>query len=147
MQFHPGNLPWILSASSNNTVYLWGYGKRSCLLVVTGHKDYVTCVTFSPVNNLILSTLLDGKIRVWDTMRLHKKQVKGAAVSHNHDVVEKYTLKGHDCGVNWARFHHNLPFLVLAFDDHHVEMWRFSESQAWEIDTHQGHSSKILSCF
>lgn len=42
------------------------------------------------------------------------------------DAIVKHVLEGHDRGVNWVAFHHNLPLLVSGADDRQVKLWRMN---------------------
>lgn len=42
------------------------------------------------------------------------------------DVVVRHVMEGHDRGVNWVAFHHNLPIVVSAADDRLIKLWRMT---------------------
>jgi WD40 repeat protein len=44
------------------------------------------------------------------------------------DVVVKYVLEGHDCGVNWVAFHPSLPLIQSGADDRQVNLWRMNDT-------------------
>ncbi|KAF8030586.1 hypothetical protein BT93_E2885 [Corymbia citriodora subsp. variegata] len=57
---------YLLSSSTDKTVRLWRVGCNRCLRVYS-HNDYVTCVSFNPVNeNFFISGSIDGKVRIWN---------------------------------------------------------------------------------
>ncbi|GJN12998.1 hypothetical protein PR202_ga31331 [Eleusine coracana subsp. coracana] len=59
----------LLSASTDKTVRLWEIGSANCITVFP-HSNFVTCVQFNPANeNHFISGSIDGKIRVWDSLR------------------------------------------------------------------------------
>jgi coatomer subunit alpha len=41
VEFHPNDLPWILSCSDDQTIRIWNWQSRSCLAILTGHNHYV----------------------------------------------------------------------------------------------------------
>jgi coatomer subunit alpha len=41
VEFHPGDLPWILSCSDDQTIRIWNWQSRNCLAILTGHNHYV----------------------------------------------------------------------------------------------------------
>ncbi|XP_030454081.1 uncharacterized protein LOC115675515 [Syzygium oleosum] len=57
---------YLLSSSTDKTVRLWRVGCDRCLMVYS-HNDYVTSISFNPVNeNFFISGSIDGKVRIWD---------------------------------------------------------------------------------
>lgn len=72
VQFHH-ELPWIVSASDDQTIRVWNWLSRACVSVLTGHNHYVMCAQFHPREDLVLSASLDQTVRVWDTSGLRKK--------------------------------------------------------------------------
>ncbi|KAJ1270946.1 hypothetical protein BS78_06G090100 [Paspalum vaginatum] len=59
---------YLLTSSKDKTVRLWKPGCDGCLGVFK-HKDYVTCVQFSPIDErYFISGSLDGKVRIWDVL-------------------------------------------------------------------------------
>ncbi|XP_037419374.1 coatomer subunit beta'-2-like [Triticum dicoccoides] len=65
---HP-NQPFVLSASMDNVIRLWNYGKDWQLLwTLTGHDDYVKHVTFSPDGNTFASASQDCTVKIWSTL-------------------------------------------------------------------------------
>ena len=145
VQFH-SEYPWIVSASDDQTIRIWNWQSRSCISVLTGHNHYVMCACFHPKEDLIVSASLDQTVRVWDTTGLRKKTVRGvpsqsddgtvvARVNNElfggNDAIVKYTLEGHERGVNWAAFHPTLPLVVSGADDRQVKLWRMNETKVW----------------
>ncbi|KAJ3754339.1 WD40-repeat-containing domain protein [Lentinula raphanica] len=55
----------------------------------------------------------------------------------------KYVLEGHDRGVNYATFHPTLPLSLSAADDRTINIWRMSETKAWEVDSCRGHFNNV----
>jgi coatomer subunit alpha len=41
VEFHPSDLPWILSCSDDQTIRIWNWQSRNCLAILTGHNHYV----------------------------------------------------------------------------------------------------------
>ncbi|KAI4303622.1 hypothetical protein MLD38_039230 [Melastoma candidum] len=57
---------YLLSSSVDKTVRLWKLGNEQCLRVFS-HNDYVTSVSFNPVDeNYFISGSIDGKVRIWE---------------------------------------------------------------------------------
>jgi len=157
-QFHH-EMPWILSASDDQTIRIWSFSSRQCIAILTGHNHYIMCAQFHPKDDLIVSASMDSTVRVWDISGLRKKMTTAQPMSFedqmqranqgqadlfgNTDAVVKYVLEGHDRGVNWASFHPTLPLIVSCGDDRQIKLWRMSETKAWEVDTCRGHFNNV----
>eukprot|EP01119_Soliformovum_irregulare_P024827 TRINITY_DN8_c0_g4_i1.p1 TRINITY_DN8_c0_g4~~TRINITY_DN8_c0_g4_i1.p1 ORF type:complete len:1245 (-),score=439.76 TRINITY_DN8_c0_g4_i1:63-3797(-) len=162
VEFHH-EYPWILSASDDQTLRIWNWQSRTCIAVLTGHNHYVMCASFHPKEDLVVSASLDQTVRVWDISGLRKKTVYSSTSQHNRDhddslrlpqnelfgntdAIVKYSLEGHERGVNWATFHPSNPLIVSGADDRQVKLWRYNESKAWEVDTFRGHFNNVSCC-
>ncbi|KAI6116323.1 coatomer WD associated region-domain-containing protein [Pisolithus sp. B1] len=145
VQFHH-EMPWILSASDDQTIRIWNSTSRNCIAILTGHSHYVMSAQFHPKEDLIVSTSMDQTVRVWDISGL-RKNTPGSGPS-NFETFDtfstvKYVLEGHDRGVNFASFHPSLPLIVSAADDRTIKIWRMSETKAWEVDSCRGHFNNV----
>ena len=154
VKLHPSNA-WIVSSSDDQTIRIWDWQSRNCLSVLTGHNHYVMCASFHPTAELLVSASLDQTVRVWDISGLRRGSM-GTDASANSvvsrinsdlfgrsDAIVKYTLDGHDRGVNWASFHPTMPLIVSGADDNQVKLWRTNEAKAWEMDCLRGHSNNV----
>ena len=153
VQFHTQN-PWIVSCSDDQSIRIWNWQSRECIAVLQGHNHYVMSVQFHMTQDLVVSASLDQTIRVWDISALKQKgktvpglnpvpaTVMGRFGIDNVATV-KYILEGHERGVNWASFHHELPLIVSGSDDRMIKIWRTNESKAWEVDTMRGHTNNV----
>jgi len=72
VEFHK-ELPWIISASDDQTIRLWNWQNRGIVAILTGHSHYVMCATFHSEDTLIASCSLDMTVRVWDFFKLKEK--------------------------------------------------------------------------
>ncbi|KAL4072497.1 coatomer WD associated region-domain-containing protein [Scleroderma yunnanense] len=145
VQFHH-EMPWILSASDDQTIRIWNSTSRNCIAILTGHSHYVMSAQFHPKEDLIVSTSMDQTVRVWDISGL-RKNTPGSG-PNNFETFDtfstvKYVLEGHDRGVNFASFHPSLPLIVSAADDRTIKIWRMSETKAWEVDSCRGHFNNV----
>lgn len=145
VQFHH-EMPWILSASDDQTIRIWNSTSRNCIAILTGHSHYVMSAQFHPKEDLIVSTSMDQTVRVWDISGL-RKNTPGSG-PNNFETFDtfstvKYVLEGHDRGVNFASFHPTLPLIVSAADDRTIKIWRMSETKAWEVDSCRGHFNNV----
>ncbi|KAF9448057.1 coatomer subunit alpha-2 [Macrolepiota fuliginosa MF-IS2] len=159
VQFHH-EMPWILSASDDQTIRIWNSTSRQCIAILTGHSHYVMSAQFHPKEDLIVSASMDQTVRVWDISGLRKGSPHqggpggtggggGPGSTHfetfdNFSTV-KYVLEGHDRGVNFAMFHPTLPLIISAADDRVIKIWRMSETKAWEVDSCRGHFNNVSS--
>ena len=54
----------LLSCSNDWTLRIWDRARQSCLHVLSGHKDWVTCMALLP-DGRIVSGAMDKSISVW----------------------------------------------------------------------------------
>ncbi|TCD66559.1 hypothetical protein EIP91_001227 [Steccherinum ochraceum] len=145
VQFHH-EMPWILSASDDQTIRIWNSTSRNCIAILTGHSHYVMSAQFHPKEDLVVSASQDQTVRVWDISGLRKNTpntAPGTFDTFDNFSTVKYVLEGHDRGVNFATFHPTLPLIVSAADDRQIKIWRMSENRAWEVDACRGHFNNV----
>jgi coatomer protein complex subunit alpha (xenin) len=141
-------LPWIISASDDQTIRIWNWLNRTLLTTVTGHDHYVMSAFFHPTQDLIVSSSLDQSIRVWDYSTLRKKFFEARSNAYEvltMDVTVKFKLEGHDRGVNWAVFHPTLMLIASGADDKNIKIWKYSDTKCTEADTLRGHFNNVSS--
>jgi coatomer protein complex subunit alpha (xenin) len=104
--FHP-ELPWILSASDDQTMRIWNYQRRGCVNIIAGHSHYVMCAQFHPTKNYIVSCSLDSTIRLWDYSVLRKKhgETVSGSIFIGVEIECIRILNGHVKGCDWVCFH------------------------------------------
>ncbi|KAI6124422.1 COPI alpha subunit C-terminus-domain-containing protein [Pisolithus croceorrhizus] len=88
VQFHH-EMPWILSASDDQTIRIWNSTSRNCIAILTGHSHYVMSAQFHPKEDLIVSTSMDQTVRVWDISGLRKNTPVDSCRGHfnNHELI------------------------------------------------------------
>jgi coatomer protein complex subunit alpha (xenin) len=147
VQFHH-ELPWILSASDDQTIRVWNWLNRTLISTATGHDHYVMSAFFHPSQDLIVSASLDQTIRLWDYSVLRKKYYEARSNTlevMTMDIIVKYKMDGHDRGVNWAIFHPTLNLIASGADDKTIKIWKFSDSSWSNADTLRGHHNNVSS--
>ncbi len=109
-------------ASAGEEIRLWNAHTGELLKTLTGHKDVVSSVVFSPDGNLIVSGdwyswngylssgTWSGEIRVWDA----------------HTGEHLKTLKGHTGGVSSLAFSPDGKTLANSRTDGTILLWDFS---------------------
>jgi len=58
---------YALTGSQDHTARLWDVVSGQQLRVFTGHADSVPGVAFSPDGKLVLTSSMDGSVRLWET--------------------------------------------------------------------------------
>ncbi|XP_077411696.1 coronin-7-like isoform X4 [Vanacampus margaritifer] len=66
IKFHPLASDLLVSSSYDLTVRLWSLEDGQQVQLLTGHKDQVFCMAWSPDGKLLVTVCKDGKIRVYD---------------------------------------------------------------------------------
>ena len=145
VQFHI-ELPWIVSASDDQTVRLWNWQNRNQIAILTGHSHYVMCARFHHEDTMIASCSLDHTIRVWDFFKLKEQSMQKSRpgeVMSGTEVEVKHILEDHDKGVNWVAFHPTLKILASGADDKLIKIWRLTGNKHWVMDTLKGHTGNV----
>jgi len=55
----------LAAAYTDHTIHLWDISNQRELAILNGHKNTITDLQFVPDGNLLISTSLDGTIRLW----------------------------------------------------------------------------------
>lgn len=58
---------YVLSGSEDGSIWMWDLleGEKPLAVLKNAHTNVVTCVKYNETEDCILSTSLDGKIKVW----------------------------------------------------------------------------------
>ncbi|VDP06448.1 unnamed protein product [Soboliphyme baturini] len=122
------------SAVYDMTIKLWDWdSKWQCKQTFEGHSHYVMQLVINPKDtNTFATACLDRSIKVW---QLGSSQAK-------------FTLEGHEKGVNCVDFYHggDKPYLISGADDHLVKIWDYQNKTC--VATLEGHAQNVSSvCF
>ncbi|MCP2729439.1 AAA-like domain-containing protein [Limnofasciculus baicalensis] len=117
------NLSLVL-ANSDDTVKLWNLEGKE-LLTLTGHKDWVTSVSFSPDGKTIASGSGDGTVKLW-----------------NLEGKELLTLTGHESLVWSVSFSPDGKTIASGGNDGTVKLWNL---EGKELLTLTGHKYSVYS--
>jgi WD40 repeat protein/serine/threonine protein kinase len=112
----------------DNAVRLWDLGKGELLAVMTGHRNRVGSVAFSPDGTRIASASLDQTVRVWDA-------ASGQPVA---------VLRGHTSHVISAIFSPDGRRIVSTSDDGTLRLWETARGEP--ISVLQGHAGGVGAC-
>lgn len=56
----------IASASDDRTIMIWDLESQRAVSTLTGHSNYVFCVSYNPMGNVLASGSFDESIKMWD---------------------------------------------------------------------------------
>jgi WD40 repeat protein/serine/threonine protein kinase len=146
LAFNPGGE--TIAGVEGRNVGIWSLKSKQELLVLSGHKEEVTAITFSPDGSLIATTCGDSMTRIWDAregralavlpgpwyMRRLAFSPDGQYLAASADPGpiclyqiqgrrERRTLVGHEFGTLSLAFHPRLPRVASSSDDHTLIVW------------------------
>lgn len=90
---------YIVSGSTDNTLWIWEVESGKPLFHLTEHTNYAHGVAWSPDGKYIASASCDGKIIIWDVQNLPEK---APAPIHTFEAMSAVELIG--CDFTGARF-------------------------------------------
>lgn len=65
-QFAPNNSGRMCSGSGDSTARIWDCNTQTPLCTLSGHTNWVLCVSYSPCGTLIATGSMDNTVRLWD---------------------------------------------------------------------------------
>lgn len=109
-------------------ITIWDMSSRKILHTLVGHTKPVIQVTFSPDDQSLVSTSLDGTVRMWDV----------STGTEKHRVAGK----GNVLQVSWtASYHPDGHTIALGNDDGTITLW--DAASGAEISTFSAHTQAI----
>ncbi|EDV26425.1 uncharacterized protein TRIADDRAFT_54401 [Trichoplax adhaerens] len=102
----PANGNLALTGGEDDVAYLWSLENGNILLECKGHKDSVTCVSFSSNSKYFATGDMSGIVKVWE-------------------VEKKQEIFSAECSdIEWMEWHSNYPVLLAGAIDGNVWMWQ-----------------------
>ncbi|XP_053493182.1 angio-associated migratory cell protein [Ictalurus furcatus] len=117
-----------ITGGEDDKAYVWNILDGEVLFECTGHKDSVTCATFSHDSTLVASGDMSGLIKVWK-------------------VEAKEEIWSFEVGdLEWLQWHPCAPVLLAGTADGNMWMWKIpsGECKTFQGPNCQATSGKIL---
>jgi WD40 repeat protein len=143
----------LCTGSGDNAVRLWRALQGECAKVLTGHKDRVNAVHFSPVGDKLVSGSQDGTAKLWQISGKEIKTIKGTdpilcvsfnpngemfATGSQEGVLKVYnaqtyalifTCEGHEAAVHCLTFHPKTEWILTGSGDKMVRVLRETDGR------------------
>ncbi|MFN6497222.1 MAG: caspase family protein [Nostoc sp. DedQUE01] len=94
-------------ASGDNTIYLWNLQGNAVEKTLEGHEDLISCIAFSPNNQMLVSSSWDGTIRLWNLRGNPTGQI----------------FRGHNGKVYAVAFRRDGQMIVSGGADSTIRLW------------------------
>lgn len=132
-QFAPHTSSRMVTGAGDHTARIWDCDTQTPLKTLTGHKNWVLAVAWSPDGKLIATGSMDNTVRVWDPKT--GQQVGAAYQGHGKWITSLAWEPLHLCTPG------NSPRLVSSSKDGTIRVW--------DVDRHlplfimSGHKSTV----
>ena len=156
-------------ASGDNTIYLWDLQGNALEKTFQGHEDLISCIAFSPNNQMLVSSSWDGTIRLWnlrgnptgEIFQGHKGKVHAVAFSPDGQIIVsggadstvrlwnlqgnliRQPFGGHQRESNSVAFSPNGEMIVSGSSDRTIRLWNLQGNLIGQ--PFQGHADTIFS--
>ncbi|XP_061523487.1 angio-associated migratory cell protein isoform X2 [Phycodurus eques] len=124
----PATNSLAVTGGEDDRAYVWRVSDGHVVLECTGHKDSVTCASFSHDSSLVASGDMSGLIKVWK-------------------VETKEEIWSFEVGdLEWLEWHPCAPVLLAGTDDGNVWMWKIpgGDCKTFQSSACQATSGKVL---
>lgn len=163
----------LATASDDRTVMIWDIETQKAISTLTGHSNYVFCVSFNPTGNVLASGSFDESVRLWDVrtgkcnvvLPAHSDPVcsvdwnKDGSVlaSSSYDGLLRLwdagsgsclkTLISDNVSLSFCRWAPNGKLLLASTLDSTLKLW---DQNGRAVKTYTGHTNtrySVFSCF
>nr|ACM17529.1 protein kinase domain containing protein-2 [Oryza australiensis] len=111
--FTRGNQQYIITGSLDKTVRIWDCKSRSCVQILIGHMDCVTCVCSHPDLPILLTGSNDETVRLWNSITFKLEGVLDFELGKVGAIVclkgSKRVVIGHQAGLVITEIRHEQP--------------------------------------
>ncbi|CUM67233.1 uncharacterized protein PRCAT00004926001 [Priceomyces carsonii] len=132
-QFAPNDSSRMCSGAGDSTARIWDCSTQTPLHTLSGHKNWVLCVSYSPCGTMIATGSMDNTVRLWDAEL--GKPIGNALTGHSKWVSS----------LSWEPLHlvkpQDQPRLASASKDGTVKIWDTAARQC-EL-TMSGHTNAV----
>ncbi|XP_021758101.1 uncharacterized WD repeat-containing protein C25H1.08c-like [Chenopodium quinoa] len=104
----PKNATLVASGGGDNLAYLWNIGCEDRVNELKGHRDSVSCLSFSKDGQLLASGGLDACVKIWDIIGNLKCTFQGPVEDHEFE---------------WVRWHPSAHLVLAGCTDTTVWLW------------------------
>lgn len=137
--FAPHTSSRMVTGAGDNTARIWDCDTQTTMATLTGHRNWVLCVSWSPDAELIATGSMDNTIRLWEAD-------KGKPLGGGNG--ESSVLRGHSkwiTSLSWEPLHlvklGDKPRLASASKDGTVKIWDTARRVC--LYTLSGHTNSV----
>ncbi|XP_011493823.1 PREDICTED: protein FAN-like [Ceratosolen solmsi marchali] len=123
----------LVVGSYDNSLIFYDIEFGKIFDIVYGHEDAISCLAYSKINNIIISSSWDCTTKIWRTSAPDKK-IK---------LVERFVAElHHDSQVTCMNISRDETLLISGTEDGEVFLWKLDDSYSLQFSVKQ-HTSKI----
>jgi len=119
----------IAYSSENNQITLFDINSQKVISILSGHTEYINCLSFSPDRKFLASGGFDNSIKIWDL----------------ETQKEFCTLKGHKGTITSVVFFKDSDIIISGSIDNNIKIWNLkTKSEIFEINYHSNGISSLF---